>query len=121
MQDFFYVGMGGFLGAILRYSAGFLPIKPQNGFPLTTLLVNITGAFVLGLIAALSVKTGIHPKLVLFLKIGLCGGFTTFSTFSAETVRMLQEGKTGLAIAYITASVLCCVLAVFAAEWIIGK
>ncbi|MPN59778.1 putative fluoride ion transporter CrcB [bioreactor metagenome] len=75
----------------------------------------------LGLIAALTVKTGIHPKLVLFLKIGLCGGFTTFSTFSAETVRLLQEGKTGLALAYIAASVLCCVLAIFAAEWIVGK
>jgi CrcB protein len=66
-------------------------------------------------------KTGIHPKLSLFLKAGLCGGFTTFSTFSAETVRMFQEGKTGLAFAYISASVLCCILAIFAAEWIIGK
>ncbi|HNX14900.1 MAG TPA: fluoride efflux transporter CrcB [Oscillospiraceae bacterium] len=121
MQDLLYVGMGGFLGAVLRYSAGFLPIKPQNGFPMTTLLVNITGAFVIGLIAALSIKTGIHPKLVLFLKVGLCGGFTTFSTFSAETVRLFQDGKTGLAVAYIVASVLCCVLAILFAEWIIGK
>lgn len=88
---------------------------------MTTLLVNITGAFVIGLIAAISVKTGIHPKLVLFLKVGLCGGFTTFSTFSAETVRLLQEGKTGLAVTYIAASVLCCVLAILFAECIIGK
>jgi len=121
MRDLLFVGMGGFFGAILRYLAGFLPLRPQNGFPVITLLVNIAGAFVIGIIAALSVKTGLNPKLILFLKIGLCGGFTTFSTFSLDTVQLLQSGKTGVAVAYIAASVLCCVFAIFFAEWIIGK
>ncbi|HOP10123.1 MAG TPA: fluoride efflux transporter CrcB [Oscillospiraceae bacterium] len=121
MRDLLFVGMGGFFGAVLRYLAGFLPIRSQNGFPVITLLVNIVGAFLIGIVAALSAKTGLNPKLVLFLRIGLCGGFTTFSTFSHETVQLLQSGKTGIAAAYIAASVLCCIAAIFFAEWIIGK
>ena len=121
MRDLLTVGIGGFLGSILRYLAGFLPLRPQNGFPLITLLINIIGAFAIGLLVAVSTKAGLNPRLILFLKIGLCGGFTTFSTFSLETVQLLESGKIGIAIAYIVASMLCCILAIFLAEWVVGK
>lgn len=105
-----FVGCGGMLGAVARYLMGFLPLKPQNGFPAGTMLINVIGAFFIGLIAALAGKYGtLNPHLVLFLKVGICGGFTTFSTFSLEALGLLQSGKCLLGAAYMVTqcSALC--------------
>lgn len=115
------IGAGGMLGTIGRYLLGLLPIKMQNGFPVTTLFVNLLGAFCIGFIIALSEKSGnANPQLVQFLRIGVCGGFTTFSTFSLEAVQLLQNGKWGTSLSYMILSVVLCVASVAAAQTIVN-
>ena len=102
-----FVGLGGAAGSICRYLLGLLPLKPASGFPAITLCINIAGAFALGLIGALAGKYAkLNLQLLLFLRVGVCGGFTTFSTFSVETAGLLQSGKTGLAMLYMALSLL---------------
>lgn len=120
MLNIFFVGLGGFIGAVLRYLIGLIPIDNPSGFPVLTLIINISGAFFIGIIAAFAAKyTYIDPKLVLFLKTGICGGFTTFSTFSLETVDLFKIGSIAAGILYIILSVTLCVLAVFAGQFIV--
>ncbi|MDR0303135.1 MAG: fluoride efflux transporter CrcB, partial [Treponema sp.] len=108
------------IGAILRYLFCLVPLRPQNGFPVTTLGVNLAGAFCLGLIITLADrKANFDPRLLLFLKIGLCGGFTTFSTFSMEAMNLLQEGKIIVAFSYMALSLVLCVSAVAIAQSIV--
>lgn len=112
-----FVGAGGAVGAVCRYLLGLLPLRPSNGFPLTTLLINVVGAFCIGLIAAAAAKhADFDPRLLLFLKVGICGGFTTFSTFSSESAQLLQSGRTGLGLLYVVLSAALGILAVFGAE-----
>lgn len=111
------VGAGGCIGAVLRYLLSQLPLGSGAAFPWKTLLINILGAFAIGLIAALSLKGHeLHPNLVLFLKVGICGGFTTFSTFALESFDLFGKSAYGTALLYIVLSVLLSVLAVAAAE-----
>ncbi len=103
------VGAGGFLGAVCRYLMGLLPWP--EGFPWGTLVVNLLGAVLIGLIAYGAM--GERENGIAFFQIGLCGGFTTFSSFSLETFRFLDEGKILAAALYISASVLLCLLGVW--------
>ena len=117
MLDCLAVGLGGFAGSVLRYLAGKLPLQSPEGLPYVTLMINVLGSFAIGLIAAVAAKRAdIDPRLVLFLRVGLCGGFTTFSTFSSETFSLLRAGSYGGAAAYVLLSVLLGVLAVFLAH-----
>ncbi len=117
MLECVVVGLGGFLGSVLRYLAGRLPLGVQSGFPVNTLIINVLGSFIIGLIAALGAKySGLDSRLVLFLKTGLCGGFTTFSTFSLETFELLRAGAYGTAAAYALLSAVLGVLAVLLAS-----
>lgn len=121
MIDCLLVGAGGAAGAIFRYLIGLLPLSPKNGFPLRTFLINVIGCFAIGIVAALAQKNSLSPKLVLFLKVGVCGGFTTFSSFALENQNLLQKGSSLVAALYVVLSVLLGILAVFAAEKMIGK
>ena len=108
------VGAGGFIGAVLRFLMGKLPIKEMTIFPVNTLLINFIGAFVIGLVAVAGSRYGAeNSSLVLFLKVGLCGGFTTFSTFSLEGLTLIQEGHFLIFMAYAVSSVALCLLAVW--------
>lgn len=106
------VGAGGFLGAIARYLLGFIPY--QGEFPLITFCINFIGAVIIGIVAEVAAVriNSINPNLVLFLKTGLCGGFTTFSTFSLETLTLIDKGSYAMAGAYAGASVVICVAGV---------
>jgi CrcB protein len=87
-----------------------------TGFPWGTLLVNVTGSFAIGLLAALATADGravVVGDARAFLVVGLLGGFTTFSAFSVETLRLAQAGEWGSAGANVAASVLLCLLAVW--------
>lgn len=77
-----------------------------QGFPLGTLSVNALGSFVLGLLYAWSSKGGLSPELQLVLGTGLCGALTTFSTFSVETLVLVDEGQLGWALANVVLNVL---------------
>lgn len=114
MINCLFVGMGGFIGSVCRYLLGLLPVENSQGFPVKTLIINVTGAFVIGIVAAAAAKnTSLDPGLVLFLKVGICGGFTTFSTFAYETGIMMEKGQIGLALLYVILSAVFGVLAVF--------
>jgi CrcB protein len=120
MQQCFIVGAGGFVGAVLRYLIGLLPLNPNSGFPIKTFCINILGAFLIGIVAALATKNAIDPKLTLFLKVGICGGFTTFSSFALETNDLLAKGSTVTAFLYILLSITLGVAAVLAAQKLFG-
>lgn len=119
MMDCIAVGLGGFLGSILRYLGGKIPLE-THGFPLHTLWINVIGSFVIGCIACLVSKNpDIDPRWILFFKVGVCGGFTTFSTFSLESSQLIQSGQTGMAILYVGCSIVFGVIAVFVPQLLI--
>jgi CrcB protein len=116
LRDILVVAAGGAIGAAARYLMGMIPFKVQSGFPVNTFLINMIGAFCIGLISAAALKnTDLDPRLALFLKTGICGGFTTFSTFSLESFRLMESGNYSTGLAYILLSAVCGILAVFGA------
>ena len=120
MLNCLFVGLGGFVGTVCRYLMSRLPFRAESGFPMITLFINVLGAFCIGIIAGLASKNaGLSPNAVLFLKVGVCGGFTTFSAFSLETFALIQNGAHGTAILYALLSVILCVAAVFGAQLLI--
>ncbi len=122
MLNCLVVALGGGIGACLRYVISLIPLKEPFTFPVKTLVINLFGCFLIGLIAALAVKnSSLSPKTVLFIKTGLCGGFTTFSTFALETETLIKTGHIGLAVLYVALSVVVGVGLVFAGQVIVGK
>ena len=83
-----------------------------GGFPLLTLFINVIGALAIGIIAGLSARKNLPQNAVLFLKTGVCGGFTTFSTFSLEAYNLLEQGYLRASAVYIILSVVCCLAGV---------
>lgn len=106
LLNFFLVGLGGALGSMLRYGMTLICAALNLSGNAATLGVNILGSFLIGLFTGCC-KDG---SLLLLLTVGLCGGFTTFSTFSMQNVRLLQDGKIGLAAVYIISTVLACIV-----------
>lgn len=120
MLDVILVGIGGFAGTVARYLIGLIPLKNGGAFPWKTLAINILGAFFIGLISAAAAKNeSVNSHLVLMLKVGLCGGFTTFSTFAFENEELLKSGQMGLSVLYICLSIVLGIAAVFGAQALI--
>ena len=112
LKEFFYVGMVGALGAVMRYGVSlFCAAAFKFNFPLATLFVNFTGSFLIGILAAALLPE--QNALRLFLVVGILGGFTTFSTFSQETLLLFNNGQTMHALANITLNITLCLLFVF--------
>ena len=105
IKNLLLVGLGGFFGSMLRYLVWYF--QKTQIFPVSTLIVNITGSLVIGVVIGLSIR---QPEFSnnwkLFLATGLCGGFTTFSAFSIENLQLLMDGKYPSAILYISISVI---------------
>ena len=121
LPDLLAVGAGGFCGASLRYLVGLIPALQRGAFPHHTLLINLGGALLIGLVAGAAQSGGtIEPRLLLFLKVGLCGGFTTFSTFSLEGLGLLESGRTGLFLLYVLLSVALCLGGVWLGKQLAG-
>ena len=122
MSECIIVGAGGFIGAVCRYLIGLIPVKETWGFPIRTFVINIVGSFVIGIIAAAAAKnSALSPRAVLFLKTGICGGFTTFSSFALETGDLLRNGNEDTAVLYAVLSMVLSVAAVFAGQAVIGN
>ncbi|MGE0828786.1 MAG: fluoride efflux transporter CrcB [Hyphomonadaceae bacterium] len=103
MQSVFLVALGGALGALARYGVGEASLRlGWSGFPWATLAVNASGGLAMGLLAGWLGEGG--PALRLLLGVGVLGGFTTFSAFSLDAVRLLESNQAGAAFAYIAAS-----------------
>lgn len=111
-MNYLLVFFGCGLGGLVRYVIGSLM---THQLPFSTLIVNVTGSFLIGLIAVLLVNR--HPDIAFFwrplLMIGFLGGYTTFSSFSLETLTLFQTGKILHAITYILASVILCLVGVW--------
>ena len=120
MPHLLLVMLGGAIGAGCRYGVGRLAAAQLGpGFPWGTFIVNLAGGFLAGALLSLLAAEGARAEpLRLFLGVGILGGFTTFSAFSAETAGMLQRGEPGLAAAYALSSVAGSVLMLFAGLWL---
>lgn len=116
IREFIAVGIGGAAGSIARYalSYGLLGGCTLFGFPAGTFAVNILGSLLIGILLEGLSSTAAAWLLI----IGFCGGFTTFSTFSADTVRLLRAGDYGPAAAYMILSVAVCLAFTAAGMWI---
>lgn len=102
------VGVGGAVGATARYLVGVLVRPVDAPLPVDTLAVNVLGSFALGLVTF----SGAGSELVLFVGTGACGSFTTFSSFSVETVRLWERGDRRLAVANATANLVTSLAAI---------
>lgn len=110
MEQLIYIALLGALGCLSRYFlSGFVYRVCGSAFPYGTLAVNIIGAFLIGLIMEFSIRSALIPPTLRFaITIGFLGGLTTFSTFSLETFRLIEEGALLLAFANIMLSVVSC-------------
>ncbi len=120
----FAVAAGGALGSLARYwVTGAVASLTGPRFPYGTLLINVLGSFVIGAVAGVTLtpaRMGMHPDVRIFLMVGICGGFTTFSAFSLQTLELLQTGDTAAAMLYIAASVVLCLAFVWFG-WYLGR
>lgn len=117
MLDYILVMVGGALGTGARFwLSGFVAERGGEIFPLGTLLVNVTGSFVIGFLAAFMDPEGlflVSPRLRQFLMIGVCGGYTTFSSFSLQTLDLVRDGDWFKAGLNTLLSFVCCLAAVW--------
>ena len=111
-MSFLFVALGGALGAAGRYAISLFPVK--TGFPVLTLITNIAGAVLIGFIAGVvNCREDVSQNAVLFWKTGVCGGFTTFSTFSLEALSLLERKSYFAGALYMLLSVVFCVFGVY--------
>lgn len=101
------IGAGSFLGGVGRYLISqWVQAKFLSSFPLGTLVVNVVGCFLIGIVFGLNSKYNVCQAWQLFLTTGILGGFTTYSAFSVETVGLMKQGQFGLAMSYVALSLL---------------
>jgi fluoride exporter len=118
MVNYFWVAIGGALGTIARYwLSGVVARLIGETFPWGTLLINVSGSFVIGFFAALTAPDGrvfVGTTARQFVMVGLCGGFTTFSAFSLQTLNLMNDGEWFRAGGNVGLSVVLCLIAVWA-------
>lgn len=118
------VAIGGAVGSVARFwLTGAMVAATGPRFPWGTLLINVLGSMVIGLVAGITLapaRIGMHPDMRIFLMTGVCGGFTTFSAFSLQTLELLQTGDVVPAFGYAIASVVLCVIATYCG-WLLGR
>lgn len=115
MMKIILIFLGGGIGAVARYALqGFVHRYSGSSFPLGTLAVNVLGCLLIGyLMIALEERFLVNPTLRIFLIIGILGGFTTFSSFSYETIALLRDGELLFGVINILASLIVCLSATF--------
>ena len=109
---YLYVFLGGGLGAMARYSISTWIEVPAKGFPTATLLANVISCIILGVLLGILVQKGLSNRMQWLVMTGFCGGFSTFSTFSAESFRLMEVGEYKTVILYILTSLLVCLISI---------
>jgi CrcB protein len=119
MSSFLLVGLGGAIGAMARHGANIAIGSLPNGFPAATLLVNVTGSVAMGLLVGYLAQATpqYQSEIRLFLAVGVFGGFTTFSSFSLDTITLIERGDSFLAFVYVAGSVLLAVAGLMMGLW----
>ena len=114
------IGAGGFLGSVMRYGSNHLMIKLfETTHPIGTFFVNILGSFIIGLVLGIFENgASVSHNWKLFLAVGFCGGFTTFSSFALENFNFLQSNQFGLSLMYMSVSLIIGLAAVYFGFWI---
>ena len=124
MGSWIAVAAGGAIGSLARFwLTGAMTALTGPRFPWGTLLINVLGSFIIGLAAGVTLvpqRVGMHPDIRIFLMTGVCGGFTTFSAFSLQTLELIQAGDVAPAMGYAVASVALCVVATYCG-WALGR
>jgi CrcB protein len=124
LASYLAVAVGGALGSMARFwMTGVMTALTGPRYPWGTLLINVLGSGVIGLVAGIALtpeRVWLHPNLRIFLMTGVCGGFTTFSAFSLQTLELIQTGDVMPAFAYMVASVVLCVAFTWAG-WSLGR
>jgi CrcB protein len=115
MKQLLIIGLGGFIGSIARFLVQKLNLRLHFlSIPIGTLTVNILGSFIIGFIIGITAKAEIiSPNLRLFLMVGFCGGFTTFSSFTGENLTLMQNGQFATVLLYTGISIFLGFLAVY--------
>jgi CrcB protein len=115
MRELVLIFLGGGIGSVMRFSLGkWISSFHSHHFPYGTLFVNVLACFVLGtLVGVADHKQIISPNARLFWTVGFCGGFSTFSTFSSETMTLIQTGFPFSSVVYVLASLLLCLAATY--------
>lgn len=115
MKQLLIIGFGGFIGSILRFLVSKLNVSWHFlSIPMGTFTVNVVGSLVIGFLVGLAAKTDLlNTDLRLFLMVGVCGGFTTFSSFANENMMLIQNGQIMTALIYISVSIILGLAAVF--------
>src|SRR5579862_1408581 len=117
MLTYFWVAMGGAIGTVARYwFSGFVATHFGETFPFGTILVNISGCFIIGVFSTLTNPDGtilVSPTFRQFFMLGICGGYTTFSSFSLQTLNLARDGEFFRAGANVVLSVVLCLVAVW--------
>ncbi len=109
---FVMVFLGGGLGSICRYSISKF-FSSNEGFPYATFIANVISCIILGYLVAWSMKKGLSSNVALLWMTGFCGGFSTFSTFSAESYKLFESNQIGMALLYIGMSIIICLFCVY--------
>ena len=112
---YLYLGIFGLMGVFLRYAFGLLTsLAPNVALPFTTLLINVLGSFLIGVAYVISFEYGYFSEdLRTGLLVGLLGGFTTFSSYSLESIRLMEIERWGLGVLYFVLTPLLCLLATY--------
>jgi CrcB protein len=119
LRTLLLISLGGAIGSGLRYLASVVTAKYfETAFPVATLAVNVIGCLAIGILMGWFSRQYLAEDLKWFLVTGVCGGFTTFSAFGHESVKLFQGGNPGIAVGYIAASVAGGLLAVWAGLWL---
>ena len=125
MSTYFWIALGSAFGGAARYGMTVWAARAWGEtFPWGTLLINILGSFVIGLVFNLTMADGPVPasaNVRLFVMSGLCGGFTTFSAFSLQALLLLRDGEWLPALAYMVGSVVLCLAAVVFGHWLAAR
>jgi CrcB protein len=118
------VALGGALGTLARYALSVLTVPVSRELPIGTIAINVIGSLIIGFFGTLTLSSGRYPvpeNMRLFVMVGLCGGFTTFSAFSLQTLDLLRSGALLRASVNVVVSVLLCLLAVALGHYLAAR
>jgi CrcB protein len=114
-MTYLWIAVGSALGGVLRYAISRATLSLDHGFPFGTMFINIVGSFVIGFFGTLTLhgdRYAVSDNVRLFVMVGICGGFTTFSSFSLQTFDLARSGAWGRALVNVVGSVVLCLAAV---------